>query len=128
LSEDLPADSKCNADAPKRCSSAEFGPVDRTRRSGAEQFRRGNAPLDFSLLDFWCWSGSDLVSNATRGRIAEFIVANACGIPTNDVRDEWAAYDLELTPQGHGIEVKSAAYLQSWYQKCPSPITFRTSP
>ena len=111
----------------------QFGPVDRLRLSGDERFHRGDAPLDFNVLDFWRWSGSDLVSNATRGVIAEFIVANACGIPTNGVRDEWAASDLllldtpqghSITPKGHSIEVKSAAYLQSWYQKSLSPITF----
>lgn len=66
---------------------------------------------------------SDLVSNATRGRLAEYIVARALGISTAGVRDEWAAYDL-ITPHGIRIEVKSAAYLQSWHQTALSKITF----
>lgn len=55
--------------------------------------------------------------------IAEFIVAQALGIPTSGVRDEWAAYDLE-TPQGIKVEVKSSAYLQSWAQRQPSNVIF----
>ncbi len=37
-------------------------------------------------------------------------------------RVEWDAVDLRY--RGHGIEVKSAAYLQSWAQTKPSTITF----
>ena len=80
---------------------------------------------DYTVLDFWSWSASDLVSNATRGCLAEFIVAKALGISTIDVRDEWAAYDL-ITPDGVKIEAKSAAYVQSWAQKRHSPIQFVT--
>ncbi len=74
-------------------------------------------------MDFWAWSASDLLSNATRGRFAEFLVAKALGISTAGVRDEWAVYDLQL-PDGSGIEVKSAAYLQSWGHKELSTIKF----
>jgi hypothetical protein len=78
------------------------------------------------LHDFWRWSVSDLVSNATRGRLAEFIVANALGISTTAVvRDEWSPFDLQ-TPEGVKVEVKSAAYIQSWYQSKLSSISFRT--
>lgn len=55
--------------------------------------------------------------------IAEFLVASAIGIPTSGVRDSWAAYDL-ITADGLKIEVKSAAYLQSWAQKKASAIIF----
>jgi hypothetical protein len=70
---------------------------------------------------------SDLVSNATRGRLAEYIVARALGISMHGVRSEWDAYDLN-TPSGVRVEVKSAAYLQTWHQAKLSPITFRTRP
>jgi hypothetical protein len=75
-------------------------------------------------MDFWRWSASDLLSNATRGRFAEFIVARALDVPLDQVRDEWGAYDL-LTPEGTRVEVKSAAYIQSWHQTRPSIISFR---
>ncbi len=65
-----------------------------------------------------------MVSNATRGILAEFIVANALGIELNDVRDEWRAFDL-ITPEGITVEVKSAAYIQTWSQRDFSRITFR---
>jgi len=95
------------------------------RRTGDERFHQHGVALDFALLDFWRWSVSDLVSNATRGRLAEYLVAKALGISTAGVRDEWAAYDL-VTASGTRIEVKSAAYLQAWHQNKLSSISFST--
>lgn len=95
------------------------------RKTGKERFHINGQDTNFDLLNFWQWSASDLVSNATRGCVAEYIVACALGIADGDVRDEWAAYDLE-TPSGIKIEVKSAAYIQSWHQNQLSPISFKT--
>jgi hypothetical protein len=97
------------------------------RKSGNEPLRFETSPLEYKLSDFWKWSVSDLVSNATRGRLAEFIVASAVGIDLGGVRDEWGAYDLK-TPWGLTIEVKSAAYIQTWAQRGFSLITFGTRP
>jgi hypothetical protein len=105
-----------------RSQLTDLGTLPRIRRSGREVFHDGGKDLDFCLLDFWQWSTSDIVSNATRGRLAEFLIATAIGA-TNGVRDEWAAYDLN-DPRGISIEVKSAAYIQSWKQKRFSAITF----
>jgi len=93
------------------------------RRSAREPFYVGGRAANFTVLDFWRWSTSDLVSNATRGRLAEFIVAKALKIATNSVRDEWAACDLN-SQEGIKVEVKSAAYMQSWAQRKPSSISF----
>lgn len=96
------------------------------KRTGSEPFSIRGRATAFTVLDFWQWSTSDLVSNATRGCLAEFIVAKALKISTNSVnsvRDEWAAYDL-ITPDGIKVEVKSAAYMQSWDQNRPSRISF----
>jgi hypothetical protein len=93
------------------------------RRSGDERLTDGQEQLPFTLRDFWCWSTSDLLNNTTRGVLAEFLVASALEIPTSGVRDPWAAYDL-VTADGLKIEVKSAAYLQSWAQKGASNIIF----
>ncbi len=71
--------------------------------------------------DFWQWAYSDIVSNANRGVFAEFIVGAALGVLASP-RVEWDSYDLDY--QGKGIEVKSAAYIQSWQQKKLSPIQF----
>jgi hypothetical protein len=96
-----------------------------TRKEGRESFHTNGRQLNFDLLSFWQWSTSDLVSNATRGIIAEYIVARALGLAERSVRDEWAVFDLE-TPSGIKIEVKSAAYVQTWHQKQLSPISFAT--
>jgi hypothetical protein len=93
------------------------------RRTGNEALHSDGRPLDYKLYDFWRWSTSDLVSNATRGVLAEFIVASALGLSSDGVRDEWAAYDL-VTSDGISVEVKSAAFIQSWAQKRLSTITF----
>jgi hypothetical protein len=96
------------------------------RKDGSEIFRDGVTPLDFNLLEFWQWYCSDLVSNALRGCLAEFLVAQALGI-ANGIRAEWDPYDLS-TQEGLTIEVKSAAYLQTWGQKAISPIRFDIAP
>lgn len=92
-------------------------------KTGEEPLRFNGAPTSFKLIDFWKWSVSNILSNATRGRFAEFIVASATNIDTTQVRDEWAAYDL-VTAEAIKIEVKSAAYIQSWFQKSLSKISF----
>ena len=92
-------------------------------RTSSEPLHSDSQNLGVSLIDFWRWSASDLLSNATRGRLAEFIVARAIGISLDQVRDEWSAYDLR-TPEVT-VEVKSAAYIQSWHQRKPSIISFR---
>lgn len=78
------------------------------------------------MLDFWQWSTSDVLSNSTRGRLAEFIVATALGV-ANKVRDEWDSYDL-TTKDGIKVEIKTSAYLQSWHQDKLSSISFDIKP
>ncbi len=92
-------------------------------KTGNEPLTFNNRLTPFTLIDFWKWSVSDIISNASRGRFAEFIVATALGIDLKMVRDEWSAYDL-ISPEGIKIEVKSASYIQSWYQKDYSKIGF----
>lgn len=99
-----------------------LGRLHAKRKTGAEPFTAGDAPLGFTVLDFWQWSGSDLVGNALRGHVAEFLVAQAVGA-TSTIRNEWDAFDV-TTPSGVRIEVKSASYLQSWAQRVESPISF----
>lgn len=97
-----------------------------TQKSGQENFHLEGEPANLNLLSFWQWSVSDLVSNATRGILAEFIVAQAVGIQPSAVRAEWDPYDLE-TEDGIKIEVKSSAYLQSWHQERLSTVSFNIS-
>ncbi|MEK9148926.1 MAG: hypothetical protein AAB267_02640 [Candidatus Desantisbacteria bacterium] len=96
-----------------------------TQKEGKEPFHIQGNKLGFDLLSFWQWAASDLVSNATRGIIAEYIIARALSLAEKGIRDEWAAFDL-TTSSGIKVEVKSAAYVQSWHQKRLSTINFLT--
>ena len=60
-----------------------------TRKTGKEPFRNGDVPLEFDLLSFWQWYSSDLISNTTRGVLAEYLVARAVGRATDGAREEW---------------------------------------
>lgn len=95
------------------------------RRRGSEPLHSNGSPIGGNLLDFWEWSGSDLVSNATRGRLAEYLVHRAVDTREETVRSEWDAFDL-TTPEGIRVEVKSAAYIQAWHQHQLSKVVFRT--
>lgn len=92
-------------------------------KTGEETLSYNCEKTNYTLLDFWRWSVSDLISNATRGRFAEFVVGTAIGLDPNDLRDEWDAFDL-TSKEGCKIEVKSAAYIQSWKQNKYSTISF----
>jgi hypothetical protein len=96
-----------------------------SRKTGAEPFTAAGRPVGPTVADFWGWSRSDLLDNTERGVLAEFIVATAQEIPADGVREGWATWDL-TTPGGVRVEVKSAAYLQSWAQKELSRISFNT--
>lgn len=104
----------------------ELGPLTATRKTGEERFVSDGRPLPFTLLEFWQWMGSDLVGNTFRGAVAEYLVANALGI-ANGVRAEWGAFDLQTT-NGVKVEVKSCAYLQSWWQRRLSAVLFGVRP
>jgi len=76
---------------------------------------------EITICDFWSWAYSDVLSNRNRSIFAEFIVGAALDI-TDNSRVEWDAVDLRY--KDFKIEVKSAAYVQSWLQKMLSPIQF----
>lgn len=103
-----------------------FPALQAARKNGDETFSLSGNPLDLRLSAFWQWSASDLVSNATRGVLAEFLVASALGL-AGGVRAEWDAFDI-LLADGTRIEVKSAAYLQSWAHAKLSNISFSIRP
>lgn len=96
------------------------------KKTGEEFFYLKDVKLDFQLKDFWSWNQSDLLNNALRGILAEYIVATAIEA-RNEMRIEWDAYDL-VTEEGIKVEVKSASYLQSWEQRDLSQISFNISP
>lgn len=100
--------------------------IETTRKIGDEPFEFNGSSLPMSLLSFWQWSSSDVIGNAMRGILAEYIVASSVGM-NSGIRTEWDAFDIE-TPEGIKVEVKSGAYVQSWKQKRHSTIQFGIRP
>ena len=94
---------------------------------GTEQFHSDGREAGFGVLDFWRWSASDLLVNTQRGVVAEYLVARALGVMDSLQTSQWAGWDI-LGPGRVRIEVKSAAYWQSWSQEKPSEITFQIGP
>ena len=105
----------------------ELKQIKATPKTGKETVSYHGKNTRYTLLDFWRWSVSDILSNATRGRFAEFIVGTAIGLDPKSLREEWSAYDL-TTNEGIKIEVKSASYIQSWNQTELSNISFSIKP
>lgn len=82
-----------------------------------------------TVLDFWQWAFSDLQANNLRGVFAEWLVAKLVGASLDHARDSWREFDLEITSdpaRNIKIEVKAAAYLQTWGKgdEPPSKIIF----
>jgi hypothetical protein len=79
--------------------------------------------LGATVGEFWAWAYSDILNNTDRAVFAEFVVGMALGV-TDAPRVEWDAVDLRYGDKS--IEVKSAAYIQSWHQDKdpPSQISF----
>ncbi len=104
-----------------------LGELKAVPKTGNEQLSLNGTWLNYNLRDFWRWSVSDILSNATRGRLAEFIVGTAIGLSPEDIRDEWGAWDL-TSDDGIKIEIKSASFIQSWIQRKFSSISFSIKP
>ena len=73
------------------------------------------------LTTFYRWNSGHLLENRTRGAFAEWLVHRALNI-SSEFREEWAPVDANY--KGISIEIKSAAYEQSWPQERPSSIVF----
>lgn len=93
------------------------------RKDGKEKFLKGG---DSTLLDYWAWGHSDVMGNAERGILAEYIVSMALDVHKS-TRTEWDSYDV-LSKDGIKIEVKSSGYLQTWVQKTYSALNFGINP
>ena len=76
--------------------------------------------IDINLIDFWSWNTSDLLNNAMRWKLAEYIIAKALWVD-DWFRIEWDEYDVEYNDLK--IEIKSWAYIQSWEQEQYSQIS-----
>ncbi|WP_238406556.1 hypothetical protein [Rhodococcus sp. YH1] len=96
-------------------------------KTGDEPLHESGRLLGQHLRDFWAWAYSDLLGNAMRGVLAEYLVGTALGCVHGRTRLEWDAWDLR-TVDGIRLEIKSAAYLQSWRQSAYSRIGFDIRP
>ena len=96
------------------------------QKTGKEVFYLNGKKIPLDVLSFWKWSSSELLGNALRGVLAEFIVASTIDI-LDKPREEWDAYDLK-SKNGLKIEIKSSSYLQSWEQTKLSKIIFGIQP
>ena len=94
--------------------------------SGDEPFHGQETTQPLQLNDYWRWSASMLLDNTVRGILAEFLVASALDQHRNP-RREWDEADVFME-SGTKIEVKSAAYVQSWEQSEYSKIIFGIAP
>ena len=90
-------------------------------RDPAQPFIFCGEEEEFTLLDFWIWSGSDLLENVLRSQLAEYIVTQATGATVPKVYSRWESQDI-LTSEGIYVEVKSSAYFQSSHQEGPTEI------
>jgi hypothetical protein len=70
--------------------------------TGDEPFIHQDKSIGVNLFGFWRWAYSDLVSNATRGVLAEYIVGLALRCVDGCARVEWDMFDLR-TPQGNSV-------------------------
>ena len=93
------------------------------RKTGNEMFLNGDSS---TLLEYWAWAHSDIMGNAERGKLAEYIVAMALNVH-KATRTEWDSYDI-LTEDGIKVEVKSSGYIQTWVQNTYSNLKFGISP
>ena len=96
------------------------------RKTGLEPFTLYDNDFPLNVLSFWQWSSSELLGNALRGKLAEYIVASAID-GLDRLREEWDEFDL-ITKSGLKIEIKSSSYIQSWSQSNHSKISFGIQP
>lgn len=100
------------------------------RLTGNEEFILHGASIGINVNDYWSWAYSDLLNNTYRGVMAEFLVYSSLNNnPSCDmqIRTDWFPFDI-TSPSGRNIEVKSAAYLQSWTTDFPSQINYNIAP
>jgi len=54
--------------------------IQTSKKTGQERLIFNGKQLPVNLLSFWQWSSSELLGNALRGVLAEFIVASAIDV------------------------------------------------
>lgn len=100
--------------------------IEPKRLNGTEPILDEYGKYVSDLNGFWSWAYSNIIDNAERGALAEYLVACALGV-NNSVRVNWDKYDL-LSVEGIAVEVKSSGYIQSWEQEKLSSLSFGIQP
>ncbi|MCZ7402463.1 MAG: hypothetical protein O8C61_09590 [Candidatus Methanoperedens sp.] len=77
--------------------------------------------LNETIVDFWAWAYSDILSNRNRSVFAEFLVGSALNALIKP-RVEYNCVDICYDDKT--IEVKCSAYVQSWPQDKHSIIKY----
>ena len=77
--------------------------IDTKKLSGTEPILSEKGQVVSDLNGFWSWAYSNVIDNAERGALAEYLVACALGVNEN-VRVNWDKYDL-LSPEGIASEL-----------------------
>jgi hypothetical protein len=97
-------------------------PASHDHSSSTKSFHSGGVPLPFNLQDFWKLAAFDLLSNALRGVVAEFLVAKAIDASAA-TRVEWMPATCVI-PNGARLEVRGREFVQTWPQSRLSTPTF----
>lgn len=97
----------------------------RTEYQGCETFNHEGQPLlrPTNVEEYWAWAHSNLANNVERGLVAEYLVRHALEL-RDGPRDHWMR-ESDLNVEGHNIQVKCSAFMQSWEQSRDSKIQFR---
>lgn len=103
-----------------------FPAIKNSRMTGDEAIILPDGQEIGRVIDFWRWAHSDLISNAERGALAEYLVACALGV-NREERIAWDKFDL-ISQEGITIEVKTSGYIQTWEQKELSKLVFGIRP
>ena len=113
---------RCDSDSMTTDDETHLGKIDASFRKPHEPILGAGATVE----EFWAWAYSDLLANATRGVLAEFLVTRALDA-VKEPRDIWAPFDV-TDRAGTTIEVRSTGYLQSWEQGHLSNIALHCAP
>lgn len=100
--------------------------IEPVRLKGTEPILDEHGQYVSDLNGFWSWAYSNVIDNAERGALAEYLIACALGIDDN-IRVNWDKYDL-LSIEGIAVEVKASGYIQSWKQDKLSALSFGIQP
>ena len=65
------------------------------KKNGEEEFTFQGKPLHITLKDFWSWACSDLLNNAMRSVLAEFLLSSL--LKLNPIRPDYLNLKREIT-------------------------------